>query len=56
MNFLDQRRSKLTPANIRAIQDETRQQTALAVSIAKRQTQREVLEALASVISQGEDV
>ncbi|MCF6118525.1 hypothetical protein L2449_16735 [Mesorhizobium muleiense] len=55
MNFLDQRRSKLTPATIKAIQEQTRQQMALAVSIAKRKTQAEVLEALAVVISQGED-
>ncbi|RWO50396.1 MAG: hypothetical protein EOS12_05725 [Mesorhizobium sp.] len=55
MNYLDKRRSKLSPATIKAIQDDTRQQTALAVSIAKRKTQAEVLEALAVVISQGGD-
>ncbi|ESZ07167.1 MULTISPECIES: hypothetical protein [unclassified Mesorhizobium] len=55
MNYLDKRRLKLPPATIKALQEDTRQKLALAVSIAKRKTQAEVLEALAAVISQGED-
>ncbi|QND67654.1 hypothetical protein HB777_29430 [Mesorhizobium loti] len=49
MNYLDRRRSKLPPAMVKAMQEDVRQQTALAVSIAKRQTQAEVLDALAAV-------
>lgn len=55
MNYLDKRRSKLSPAALKALQEDTRQKIALAVSIAKRQTQAEVLEALSAVISKSED-
>ncbi|ESY02755.1 hypothetical protein [Mesorhizobium sp. LNJC405B00] len=53
MNFLDQRRSKLSPTAIKAIREDLRQRTALAVSIAgkkaRAEVQTEILEALAVV-------
>lgn len=59
MGFLDKRRSKLPPATVRAMQEETRRQIAVAVSMAKQQAraeaQAEVLEALAKVQAKAVD-
>lgn len=56
VNFLDKRRSKLSPSEQRAAQEEVRRQIAVAVSVAKRKTeaevQAEVLEALAQIASE----
>lgn len=45
MGFLDKRRSKLSPSEQRAAQEEVRRQIALAVSIAKRKAEAEMTEA-----------
>lgn len=54
MGFLDKRRSKLQPSEIRAAEQEAQRQTAMAVSIATRRAeakvQAEVLEALKQVV------
>lgn len=55
MNYLDKRRSKQRPDAINAASDEARRQVALAVSLAKRKTQAEVLEAVASILSKRDD-
>ncbi|RWN31767.1 hypothetical protein [Mesorhizobium sp.] len=56
MGFLDKRRSKLSPSEQRAAQEEVRRQIAVAVSVARRKTeaevQAEVLEALAQIASE----
>lgn len=55
MNFLDKRRSKSKPAEIRAAQQEARRHIAVAGSAAKRKTQREVLAALAVVLAKSDN-
>ncbi|TIP85190.1 MAG: hypothetical protein E5X58_34935 [Mesorhizobium sp.] len=42
MGFLDKRRSKLSPSEQRAAQEEVRRQIAVAVSVTKRKTKAEV--------------
>ncbi|RWL19747.1 MAG: hypothetical protein EOR57_14230 [Mesorhizobium sp.] len=41
-SFLDKRRSKLSPSEQRAAQEEVRRQIAVAVSVTKRKTKAEV--------------
>ncbi|PAQ09546.1 hypothetical protein [Mesorhizobium temperatum] len=41
-SFLDKRRSKLSPSEQRAAQEEVRRQIAVAVSVAKRKTEAKV--------------
>ncbi|WP_287106430.1 hypothetical protein [Mesorhizobium sp.] len=55
MGFLDKRRSKRQPAEIRAAQQEARRQIAVAGSAAKGKTQAEVLAALAVVLAKSDN-
>lgn len=52
MNPLSKRRAKPDPAEVRKAQEEARRQIALAVSIAEKRTQAEVLEALQQITNQ----
>ncbi|MER8793950.1 hypothetical protein NKH75_07045 [Mesorhizobium sp. M0984] len=51
MNFLDKRRSKLSPTAARSARQEAHRQIAMAESVAKRKTQRNVLDALAAILA-----
>jgi len=52
MNLYLKRRAKPDPADQRKAQEEVRRQIALAVSIAEKKTQAEVLEALQQIANQ----
>lgn len=52
MNLYLKRRAKPDPAEVRKAQEEVRRQIALAVSIAEKKTQAEVLEALQQIANQ----
>lgn len=60
MNYLDKRRSTVTPAAAKAMEAETRRQIALAVSLADKkaraEVQAEILAALAVVRAKAADV
>lgn len=52
MNPLAKRRTAISPDEQRKAQEQVRQQMALAVSIAEKKTQAEVLEALQQITNQ----
>ncbi|MBZ9981320.1 hypothetical protein LB521_09130 [Mesorhizobium sp. BR-1-1-8] len=52
MNYLDKRRNRVSPEQQRAAQEATRQQTALAISIAEKKVLRVVMDTLQAVKEQ----
>ena len=46
MSFLDRRRAKLSPAQQRAIEAETRRQIAVAINLAKRKAEQELAQSI----------
>ena len=51
MSFLDRRRAKPSPAQLRAAQEEARRQVALAVSVAEKKARKEAEADLAAILA-----